>query len=214
MARAVIFDLDGVLFDTEPLTALCMQCVLRESGLPEFSTAELAASVGVAGSYRRMLSERSVPAAAIERLLQESHRRFEQAALALPPMPGVARLLCEIRREGLRLALASGARRTLILSLLSRAQLLEQFEFIVGFEDVPRHKPHPMPYLVAAAGVGTPPADCVAIEDSPTGIASARAAGCKVLVVTSAQHAAQEQSGADHTLADLTGCRSDWLKGL
>lgn len=99
------------------------------------------------------------------------------------PLPGAIRLLDDLEAEGVPTALVSASPR-LIVDMVLRSVGAERFALVLAAEDTARGKPLPDPYLRAASGLGLDPADCVAVEDSPTGLAAARAAGCRVVSVS------------------------------
>ncbi|MCX4760790.1 HAD family phosphatase [Streptomyces sp. NBC_01275] len=103
---------------------------------------------------------------------------------ALPLMPGAARLLAELAEHQVPTALVSASHRRIIDRVLASLGA-QHFTLTVAGDEVPRTKPHPDPYLLAAAGLGAEPARCAVIEDTATGVASAEAAGCHVVAVPS-----------------------------
>jgi len=109
-------------------------------------------------------------------------RVMELFADGLVWRPGARDLLAAVRAAGVPTALVTATRRPLVEVAL-RTIGPENFDAVVCGDEVTRTKPHPEPYLAAAALLGAPIARCVAIEDSPTGVASARAAGARVLAV-------------------------------
>lgn len=112
----------------------------------------------------------------------ELERRWGEAAL----MPGAERLLRHLAAHGVPLALATSTpRAVLALKRRSMGTLFDTFTAVVAGDDVTNGKPSPEAYLAAAAALGVPPSACLAIEDAPSGVASARAAGCCVLAVPS-----------------------------
>ena len=102
----------------------------------------------------------------------------------LPLMPGAARLLAELAAHEIPTALVSASHRRIIDRVLTSLGR-RHFALSVAGDEVPRTKPHPDPYLTAAAGLGVDPARCAVVEDTATGVASAEAAGCHVVAVPS-----------------------------
>ncbi|MEU4407278.1 HAD family phosphatase [Streptosporangium sp. NPDC023963] len=107
----------------------------------------------------------------------------ERVSGGVTPLPGAIRLLDDLGSEGVPTALVSASPR-LIVDMVLHTVGAERFALVVAAEDTARGKPLPDPYLRAASGLGLDPADCVAVEDSPTGLAAARAAGCRVVSVS------------------------------
>ncbi|MGP4085686.1 HAD family hydrolase [Streptomyces sp. KR55] len=103
---------------------------------------------------------------------------------ALPLMPGAARLLAELAAHEIPTALVSASHRRIIDRVLGSIGP-QYFALTVAGDEVARTKPHPDPYLLAAAGLGAEPARCAVVEDTATGVAAAEAAGCPVVAVPS-----------------------------
>lgn len=103
---------------------------------------------------------------------------------SLPLMPGAARLLAELVAHDVPTALVSASHRRIIDRVLTSLGA-EHFHLTVAGDEVARTKPHPDPYLLAAAGLGADPTRCAVIEDTATGVAAAEAAGCQVIAVPS-----------------------------
>ncbi|MGW6912085.1 HAD family hydrolase [Streptomyces sp. NPDC054940] len=103
---------------------------------------------------------------------------------ALPLMPGAARLLAELAEYEVPTALVSASHRRIIDRVLTSLGP-QHFALTVAGDEVARTKPHPDPYLFAAAGLGADPARCAVVEDTATGVAAAEAAGCHVVAVPS-----------------------------
>ncbi|MCW5251008.1 MULTISPECIES: HAD family hydrolase [unclassified Streptomyces] len=102
----------------------------------------------------------------------------------LPLMPGAGRLLAELAAHRIPTALVSASHRRIIDRVLTTLGP-QHFALTVAGDEVPRTKPHPDPYLTAAAGLGAEPARCAVVEDTATGVAAAEAAGCHVVAVPS-----------------------------
>jgi len=219
--RAAIFDFDGVLVDSEPLHFRAM----RDSLLPEGITidedeyARVYLAYDDRGALRRALEEHRVPFD-LDRLDLIARRKagIFQAMLAdIPLFPGVRELLSSLARE-VPVAIASGALRSEIESILTSAGLRSLFGAVVGADDVTQGKPHPEPYLsamerIAAKAPGLRPEECVVVEDSPPGIASALAAGMKVVAVSNSYPPAA-LNAAHRVVQSLAGVGPSDLRGL
>ncbi|HLH29392.1 MAG TPA: HAD family phosphatase, partial [Acidimicrobiales bacterium] len=183
MIRAVVFDLDGVLLDSEQLWDEARRAVAAAHGgrwRPQ-ATADMQGMSSVEWSaYMRESLGLSLDAARINELVVgELLRRFESG---LPLLPGAVEA---VRRIGSRwpVGLASSANREVIDAVLERAGLDGEFAATVSSEEVPRGKPAPDVYVEAARRLGGRPRECVAVEDSENGIRSAAAAGLGVVAV-------------------------------
>jgi beta-phosphoglucomutase len=117
-----------------------------------------------------------------ELLARQARMYLQRHGQGLPLFPGVRRILARLARAGVPAALVTSSRRALVSSLLEPG-VLQGFAAVVCAEDVTRHKPYPDPYLAAAQALGQAPPDCLAVENAPAGIASARAAGATCFAV-------------------------------
>jgi HAD superfamily hydrolase (TIGR01509 family) len=180
---AVLWDMDGTLVDTEPFWIRAETEMVAARGRT-WSRADAHALVGLdlldSAAYLQRVGGIDLDAVTIVETLTD--RVIEQIAGDPPWQPGARELLAALGAEGVPCVLVTMSWRRLADAVVD---LLPPGTFaatVVG-DEVPRGKPHPDPYLAAARLVGADPAACVAIEDSPTGAAAARAAGCVVLGV-------------------------------
>lgn len=183
-----IFDLDGLLIDSEPLWRRAEVEVFGALGVPlseEMCRQTTGLRIDEVVAYwrrRHPWPERpgsdiaSVAAQNVERVRQ----LIEQEGKALP---GVARAVEMLRGAGWRLAVASSSPPVLIEAALRRLQLLEVFEAFFSAADEERGKPDPAVYLTATRRLGVEPASAIAFEDSAAGVRSAHAAGLRVVAV-------------------------------
>jgi HAD superfamily hydrolase (TIGR01509 family) len=214
--RAVIFDFDGVLADTEPLHLAVYQEMVAARGATLTREDYYARYLGFddEGVFRALgeACDWGLGEPDVAELVVEKARRVD-AALARADVlfPGAAD--CVRRLAAVPLAIASGALRPEIERVLSRAGLRPLFAAVVAAGDAPRGKPAPDPYVRAAALLGVPPASCVAIEDSRWGIESAKGAGLRCVGVTHT-YPARELEGAHLVVRSLDDITSDLLRSL
>jgi HAD superfamily hydrolase (TIGR01509 family) len=181
--QAVIFDMDGLMLDSERALLGCLAQAGAEAGhaLPE---AFLLSLIGSSDALTRQLIAEQVGADAVDALLQDSYARYERlVAAGVPHRPGIIDLLDTLVVHGVPRAVATSTRRPLALRKLESAGLLRYFEHVATSSDVARPKPAPDIYLLAAARLGVEPQHCLALEDSPTGVRAALAAGMTVIQV-------------------------------
>jgi HAD superfamily hydrolase (TIGR01509 family) len=183
--RAVLFDMDGLLVDSEPLWFEAERSVMSRLGgrwTPADQLALIGGSLAHSVAYLRARAVRPAEPEQIGRWLLDGMTDLV-ARNGVRLMPGAAGLLAELAAAGLRCALVTSAQRQIMEAVIASTGL--EFAVTVCAEDVRRGKPDPEPYLRAAALLGEAPAGCVALEDSPRGIAAAQAAGCPVIAVPS-----------------------------
>jgi HAD superfamily hydrolase (TIGR01509 family) len=180
---AVLFDMDGLLVDTEPLWFEVETEVMGRLG-GEWSTADQTKLVG--GSLQATLdyllgkASRQIPREMLAGwMLDGMVARVIRGPVAL--RPGAADLLAEVRAAGVPYALVTSSERVIMDAVLDVTGM--RFDVTVCAEDVTRIKPDPEPYLLATKLVDADPARCVVLEDSPNGVAAAEAAGCQVIAV-------------------------------
>ena len=183
LPSAVLWDLDGTLVDTEPDWIACER-VLVESYGGTWTDADSLALIGsdllTAGAHiRDQGSVPLTPEKIVEWMLDEM---VERVRGSVRWRPGAHELLTELRSAGVPCALVTMSYRRLVDVVL--ADLPDDtFGAVVTGDEVVNGKPHPEPYLTAAALLGVEPQDCVVIEDSSTGVAAGLAAGSRVLAV-------------------------------
>jgi sugar-phosphatase len=207
--EAVVFDMDGVLIDSEPLW--------QDAEIEVFSTVGLrldrvrcretrgrkldeVVAHWLARAPRRA-SAAAVRAAIVERLLALVRERGT-------PKPGAAAAIGFLHGRGLPLAVASSSDYRIIETVLARLQLADCFRAVHSGEDERLGKPHPAIFLGAARKLGVAPARCLAFEDSPGGVASAKAAGMACVAVPDADGVGAEE--LPHERERLRGS-ADWV---
>ena len=185
MPRAAIFDMDGLMVDSEPLWTMAEIDVFGAIGVPLtrercFETRGLRIDEVVAYWYERyrwtIASADVVQARVLESVAALIRLRAE-------PMPGALEAIAHARKRCEKLAVASSSPRRLIEAVLEKFNIGSQFDMIHSAEDEEHGKPHPAVYLTTARALGVPPAACVAFEDSFHGVLAAKAARMKCVAV-------------------------------
>lgn len=227
MLRAIIFDLDGVIVDSEPLHMTAFQAVLAEQEITLTDESYYRIYVGMddAACFRAVLqaSGRAAPDPIIQDLIHQKAELFEQAIRQhVVLFPGVEEF---IRRAAAAhpLAIASGALRREIELILRKAGLREAFRAIVSAEDVEEGKPNPACFIKALFALNRETGrgldeiyaqECLVIEDTVAGLQAARRAGMKCLAVTNTHPAEELSPRADVVTTSLAGFSLDTVDAL
>jgi HAD superfamily hydrolase (TIGR01509 family) len=180
-----LFDMDGLLVDTEPLWFETETEVMARLGAV-WSVADQEHLLGgsMDNTVAYLLAKAARPAAAEQVARWMMDGMLERAAEGrVEVRPGARELVTAVAAAGLAYALVTSSQREFAEAVLKGTQL--HFPLTVTAEDVEATKPAPHPYLKAAKLLGADPGNCVALEDSPNGVASATAAGCHVIAVPS-----------------------------
>jgi len=202
--RAVIFDMDGVIADSEPLYLQGINEVLKDFGLAiteEDHNELLGAAVGPTWDF---VFERYSPPAGYDECVARYDQTMERL-LSRPrdPLPGVRELLSELTRRGIPRALASSSWPNWVNALLESTGLDGSFDVTVSSTAVENGKPAPDIFLYAAKALHVEPAQCVVLEDSRTGVLAAKAAGMYTVQVRAASTALPPLPEADLVLESL-----------
>lgn len=202
---AAIFDMDGLLIDSERVLLRVWTEVATEFGVV-LAEADFVRMVGlgaaesnailrdVLGSEARVRELRS---AASERIRAE-----DTHAPAFPLRPGARELVAALHAAGIPLAVASSTRISEVQRRLERVALRDAFRAIAGGDEVERSKPDPGVFLLAAQRIGIDPRHCLAFEDSPHGLHAAHAAGMRVILVPDLVAASPEHRHRAHAVLD------------
>jgi HAD superfamily hydrolase (TIGR01509 family) len=208
MIKALIFDFDGLILDTETPEFEVWQGIYREHG-QELAPETWGQIVGGWGVSQFDAAENLADLVGGGLDVEELRARYKSESDALvlrqPILPGVVDYLDEARRLGLRLAVASSSDHSWVDAHLTRLGLYDHFEAILCSDDVPpgRTKPHPDLFLKAVEALGVSAGQAVVFEDSPNGVRAARAAGIFVVLVPNPMTALLHPDDADLTLNSL-----------
>jgi len=200
--RAVVFDLDGTLVDSEPRSHAAWRRVFEARGTAP-DEALIRSFVGRRGRDVLALLADRLPGLDPDALMAEAAAHANAPGQPpTEPMPGAVELVREIRQHGLPLGLVTSAGRRYAERMLTQLGLREEFAVLVGAEDVEVGKPDPEGYARACRVLGVAAPACVVFEDAPAGIAAAKAAGMYCVAVTTT-HEPGDLSAADRVVSGL-----------
>jgi HAD superfamily hydrolase (TIGR01509 family) len=203
-AKGVLFDLDGVLVDSEPLKARAHAETVASFGgrlHPEYYGEVMGRSHYLAAKAFSEAAGIGFDHEAYARTFSSIYARLLREHLRLTP--GARDRVDELRRAGYRLAVVSSSLRWMMDEALARTALAGCFDAEISADDVREEKPSPEPYRAALARLALEPGDAVIIEDSESGVASALAAGVRVIAVRHAYNGRHDFSGASAVLDGL-----------
>jgi len=202
--KAVVFDFDGTLMDTESCAFEAIRSIYAEHG-EELALETWAVCIGTQGAFDPYADLEARMGRRLDRaeLFKRFRARHEERARTVGLLPGVMDRLEEARRLGWRIGLASSSERAWIDLHLERHGIRDYFEAIRTKDDVERVKPDPALYRLAVEALGAKPEEAIAVEDSANGLRAAKAAGLRGLVVPHALTAHMDFSEADWLLGSL-----------
>lgn len=183
MLRAVIFDFDGTILDTETAEFHHWRELYREYGL-ELKLSDWQQGIGTWGAFDPWAALPEEVSSRRETVYPELRERILAALNELDVRPGVRQVISEAQERGLKLAIASSSGRAWVEEWLEKHDLLRLFPVLATQDDVARVKPDPELYSLAVAQLGVRPEEALALEDSLNGATGAIAAGVPVVVIT------------------------------
>lgn len=202
--RAVIFDMDGVLTDSEPAFHAAINEILARYGT-QIGDVEYERFIGGAtpDTWAGLIALRKLPVS-----LEDAIEAYEGPLMARlreprPPLPGARKLIDTLRSRGVPIALCTASFSRWADAILGGAGLAGLFDAVSTADMVERTKPDPAPYLLAARKLGLAPEQCIAVEDSISGVTSAMRAGTHVMQLRATATAAKPVDGVARVLASL-----------
>lgn len=203
--KYIIFDMDGVIVDSEPVIMKAALAALRAGGI-KASKEDFIPYIG-AGEEHFIIEpcKRADKVESTEKIMNDMFVNFEKNIKEMRVFPSAKPLIEKLKDLGYTLSLVSSAAERKLMASLRAAQVDPSvFSVILSGNDVTEKKPSPAPYLLAAEKLGADPADCLVIEDAVSGVKSAKAAGMQCAAVTTSFSGEQlKAAGADYVTEDI-----------
>ena len=204
--RGILFDMDGVLVDSEPLFHKAVNVLVEQCGAAPITEEEnnrYLLGTTVEETWMRVKELRDIPQTPAQ--LLAGYNEVVRAVLRsdLTPRPGVRELVAEARRRGLPIAVASSSLREWVELKLAVIDLTNAFPVRLGGDDIENGKPAPDIYVKAARLLGLEPEQCIAIEDSPIGLAAASSSGAYTVCTLTDSTRHLDLSAADVIIENL-----------
>lgn len=203
--KAVLFDMDGLMVDTEPIHLQAFNFVFQQFGkyLTEEENAKKYIGISDIDEAKDMVVSFNLPISAPE-LVKAKKARVKELLISLVPQPGLIDLLKNLKQNGYKTAIASSSPLDIIKRIIQDLRIEEMFDEFTSGEEVKDGKPAPDVYLLAAEKVGVNPSECLVLEDAPRGVQAGKAAGMIVFAIPSQYTRGQDFSMADKVLNSLS----------
>jgi beta-phosphoglucomutase family hydrolase len=206
MIKGFIFDMDGVIIDSEPLHFELNRRIMRDFGL-ELPDEVFIPYVGITNEqmWAELIDRYRLNTTIAELQAKEALLKRE-VFQDLQPIKGIPELLANLKKDGIAIGLASSSSREFIEMVLEKLQIRGYFQAVVSGRELTRSKPDPEIFLRTAELLNVKPADCLVLEDSRHGVEAAKRAGMKCIAFQNPNSGPQDLSRADkivHTLENL-----------
>lgn len=217
MIKAVIFDMDGLMIDTESLHNESFKAVLEEYGVkpvPNKQGVIHISGISSKDNWERFKKQYNFEADNNE-LSRKKHKiHLNLLSKNVTAMPGLFKLLKELQANHIKMAIASSSIREQINLVTTRLRIADYFQAIISGEDVINGKPAPDIFLKAAEALNVRPLDCLVLEDAPSGVAAGKSAGMKVVAIPNEFNKHEDFEQADTVLSSLEKVNIDLLRSF
>lgn len=216
MLKAVIFDMDGVIIDSEPFHLIICREIFKNLSIP-FCEEEYNSYIGVSNTsmWTTLKDKYGLKETVDELSMFQTNAGMKYIKEnEIEPIPGILDLLDELGGSGIKIALASSSSMEGIKMVLEKFKITQYFQAVVSGEDLERGKPAPDIFLKAAGMLQVEPEYCTVIEDSHNGVTAAKAAGMKCVGYQNPSSGDQDLRAADLILNSLKGLNQNMIKEL
>ena len=217
MVKAVIFDMDGVMIDSEPIQSKAFAEVLKQyKKEPQYNEEGIVQTVGIRSrdNWERLKAKYNIDEET--NILIEKRRQIYQKLLKseIKPMPGLINFLKLLKKHNLKIAVASSSNIKHIMLVLSSLNIAYYFDVIVSGESVKKGKPYPDIFLETAVQLKITPVECLVLEDAELGVLAGKKAGMKVIAVPNKFTKKHDFSKADLIVDSLEKINWSIIKNL
>ncbi len=204
--KAVLFDMDGLMIDSEPLHLQAFNKVFEKFGKHLSGEENSKRYVGIAdvGVVEDMVNRFNLPISAHELLVEKQNAYKDILKNGLVTQPGLIDLLTKLHSSGYKIAIGSGSYRVQIEIVIEGLNISSFIDQYMAIDDVKAGKPAPDIYLLAAKKLAVDPAECLVLEDAPSGVSAAKAAGMICFAIPSKETKGLDFSFADKVLGSLS----------
>lgn len=216
MIKAVIYDVDGTMVDSEPLHIAAWDKALQSYNhqLNDLSENLRATMAGKKPAViaQEMVDDLKLPIDSETLLTKKTEIFMELIKTDLQGMPGIVDSVHRLKEAGYKLGIGTSLSREYLTIVLHNLNVQQFFDVIVTGDEIKNGKPHPETYLMVAEKLGVNPAECVVIEDANTGIKSAKAAGCVCIAITNPNALPQDTALADKVISSLDEVTEEFIQ--
>tara|TARA_Y100000310_G_C20700703_1_gene829603 strand:+ start:7178 stop:7858 length:681 start_codon:yes stop_codon:yes gene_type:complete len=204
LIKAVIFDMDGVIVDSEPIHQKAEKESLLKYGV-KISTEELSRYTGTTAKfmYDKLILKYKINTTFDKILSEKDKILFKLLENNTRPISGIYELIEKLKNQNLKLGVASSSHKKLINFIIGKLKLKKMFDSIVGCDDIIHSKPHPEIFLKSAKLLNFNPDECIVIEDAKLGVEAAKKAGMKCIGYKNLNSGNQDLSKADIIIEDF-----------
>ena len=211
MTKAIIFDMDGVISDSQPIHAGLEEVLLREHGI-EISAAELTRNyAGIPDrECAKIIFAKYGKEIDLDKFVENKWTKIlDYARGRIRPIDGAVELINKLKESNFKLAVASSSIPEFIYLVLSELKVKDKFDALTSGSEVKLGKPNPDIFLLAAQKLGVPPQECLVIEDAEHGVTAAKRAGMKCVWLTNRETLPDNEYRADIVVRSLRELQQD-----
>ncbi len=215
--KAVIFDMDGVLIDSQLAYDDVVDVILQRfgAGTAPYELKQTLHGVSTHDTWAILRERFSLPAMVAELAeLENGYIEAKSARGEIPPVPFAFEAMISLRQSGVKIAVATSNYRWKALAVLRQYSAEALVDAVTSVDDVLRAKPAPDIFLLAAERLGVEPQHCLVIEDAPAGVKAAKAAGMRAILFAHPERAQSDDCGADAVLTSFEGITLETIKKM